>query len=55
MTAKRQALLDELLVRDRSLSCMPLTWLRRSAKSNSPAAICNALQPACLQQQRVTD
>ncbi|MDV2997063.1 MAG: Tn3 family transposase TnAs3 [Chroococcidiopsis sp. SAG 2025] len=56
LTAERQAFLDELLVRDRSLGCTPLTWLRRSATSNSPAAIRNALTKlAFLRQQGIDD
>lgn len=51
-----QSFLDGLLVRDMSLGCTPLTWLRRNATSNSPPAIRNALAKlAFLRQQGVPD
>ncbi len=54
LTPQRLTFLDQLLVRDAKLGCTPLTWLRRRATSNSPAAILNALAKlAFLQQQDV--
>lgn len=56
LTLERQTFLDHLLLNDVTLGCTPLTWLRRSARTNSPPAILQALAKlSFLKKQGVPD